>query len=154
MSIQTDNRIEARVDLSGAVPDLYRAMLRLDGAVAKTSLDKDLLNLIQLRASQINRCVYCIDLHTTDARAAGESDQRLHAVGAWAEAPYYTERERMALALTEHITLLSDRGVPDELWEQAGEHFSAEERAELVFAATAINAWNRLAVTTRMVPGT
>ena len=154
MSTQTEHRMEARVDLHEAVPDLYRAMLRLDGAVAKTSLDKDLLNLIQLRASQINRCVYCIDLHTTDARAAGESEQRLHAVGAWPEAPYYTERERAGLALTEHISLLSERGVPDELWEQVGEHFTPEERSELVFAATVINAWNRLAVTTRMVPGT
>ncbi len=140
--------------ISALAPDMYRAMLALDKAVSKHTLPKPLVELVKLRASQINGCVYCVDSHSTDAKAAGETDFRLHGVVVWQEAPFYTEQERAALALTEAMTRLPDQydRVPDAVWELAGKHFTETELAELVMVITMINAWNRIGVTTRMTP--
>nr|SBO91176.1 4-carboxymuconolactone decarboxylase domain/alkylhydroperoxidase AhpD family core domain protein [Nonomuraea gerenzanensis] len=130
----------------------YQAMAGLDGFVARSTLPKPLLELIRLRASQINGCVYCVDMHSSDAKAAGESDTRLHAVAVWREAPFFDERERAAVAFTEAATRLSTHDVTDEIWEAAAGCFTEEELAALVVAVATINAWNRMGVATRMTP--
>jgi AhpD family alkylhydroperoxidase len=116
-------------------------------------LDPPLRELVNLRASILNGCAYCVDMHTKDARKAGESEQRLYAVAAWHEAPFFDDRERAALALTDAVTLITDGHVPREVWDQAAAHFEAAELAQLVWAITSINSWNRIAVSTRMLPG-
>jgi len=126
------------------------AMLRLEGSI---ELDGRVHNLIQLRASQINGCAFCIDMHWKEARAAGESEERLYSLDAWRESPLYEARERAALELCEAITRIGDGHVPDEVWDTASEQFDDEEIAQLVFACTAINAWNRLCIATRVEPG-
>jgi AhpD family alkylhydroperoxidase len=125
-------------------------MLALDGAI---ELDSALRDLVSLRASILNGCAYCVDMHTLDAAARGESTQRLHGVAAWHEAPFFTERERAALLLTDAVTLLADSHVPRDVWDAAREHFDDEEITQLLWAIATINAWNRLAVSTRMLPG-
>ncbi|MGK5533175.1 carboxymuconolactone decarboxylase family protein [Streptomyces sp. URMC 129] len=141
-----------RMDLSQAAPAVYRAMRTLDGA-ARQGLDTTLLELVKIRASQLNHCAFCIAMHTKDARAAGETEERLYLLNAWEEVPgAYTERERAALALTEAITLLTDGFVPDEVYERAAKHFPEKELAHLIGAIVTINAWNRIAVSTRMTP--
>jgi AhpD family alkylhydroperoxidase len=143
-----------RMKISALAPSMYRAMLALDKAVSQHTLPKPLVELVKLRASQINGCAYCVDSHSTDAKAAGETDVRLHGVVVWQEAPFYTEQERAALALTESMTRLPDTydRVPDAVWENASRHFTETELAELVMAITMINAWNRIGVSTRMTP--
>lgn len=131
-------------------PDAYRAMSRLSQSV---ELDHGLSNLIDIRASQINGCAFCLDMHWKDARAAGESEERLSMLPAWRESPLFDGREQAALALTEAMTLISDGHVPDEVWDEANAQFGTEELAQLVFAITAINAWNRLQITSRVEPG-
>lgn len=131
-----------------------KAMLALESYVAGSGLERSLLELIKTRASQINGCAYCIDMHTKDARAAGESEQRLYALSAWRETPFYSDRERAALAWVEAITLLAETGVPDDVYEQARACFTERELVDLTMAAIAINGWNRLAVGFRTVPGT
>jgi AhpD family alkylhydroperoxidase len=116
-------------------------------------LDITLANLVRLRASLINGCAFCIDMHWKDARAAGESEERLYSLNAWRESPLYEERERAALALTEAITLIADGHLPDEIWDEARAYLSESELANLVFETTAINAWNRLMITARVQPG-
>jgi AhpD family alkylhydroperoxidase len=140
--------------ISAVAPEMYRAMLALDKAVARHTLPQPLVELVKLRASQINGCVYCVDSHSSDAKAAGETDARLHGVVVWHEAPFYNEQERAALALTEAMTRLPDGGdrVPDSVWEHAAKHFTEAELAELVMVITLINAWNRIGVTMRMTP--
>ena len=125
-------------------------MVALDNAI---ELDSALRDLVSLRASILNGCAYCVDMHTLDARSRGESEQRLYAVAAWHEAPFFSERERAALALTDAVTLISDGHVPREVFDAAREQFDDEELAQLLWAITAINAWNRVAVSTRMLPG-
>jgi AhpD family alkylhydroperoxidase len=147
-------QMKARLELDELFPEAYRAMCRFDSAAAKTTLEPGLLDLLKTRASQLNGCAYCLDMHTKDARAGGESEMRLYALNAWRETAFFSERERAALELTEAITLLAESRVPDEVWERAAKHFDDEELAALVFAVTVINSWNRLAVATRMVPGT
>jgi AhpD family alkylhydroperoxidase len=110
--------------------------------------------LVKTRASQLNRCAYCIDMHSKDARAAGETEQRLYALSAWRETPFYTDRERAALAWTDAVTLISDASVPDDLYEEARRQFSEKELVDLTLALVAINAWNRLGISFRTVPGT
>jgi|SRR6266566_3853504 len=141
-----------RMDLQRLSPRFYRAMLALDSASA-AGPDKALLELMRIRASQINGCAYCIDMHTKDARARGETEQRIYGLSAWRETPYYTERERAALALTEAITLVSESRVGDDVYEQAAKQFTEEELAQLISLVVTINAWNRIAVTTRITPG-
>jgi AhpD family alkylhydroperoxidase len=130
------------------------AMNALDSAVADTPLDPKLRELVRLRASQINGCAYCVDMHSQDALRGGDTELRVHGVVAWRHAPYYTPQERAALALTEAITLIAG-GVPEDVWTEAERHFEPAELAALVWAIVVINAWNRLAVPTGdPVPGT
>jgi AhpD family alkylhydroperoxidase len=129
-------------------PDAYRAMAAFDGSI---ELDSALRELVKIRASQLNGCAYCIALHTPDARKAGESEQRLYALAAWHESLLFTERERVALKLTDGITGIGESGVPDAVYERAASEFSTAELANLIFAITAINAWNRIAVTSGLV---
>jgi AhpD family alkylhydroperoxidase len=128
-------------------PDGYRALQRLSETVKGSGLEPALLELVKLRASQINGCAYCIDMHTKDARRAGESEQRLYALSAWRETPFFTDRERGALALTEAVTLVAETHVPQAAIDEAASMFSPEERTRLVYAIIEINAWNRLAIT-------
>ena len=129
-------------------------MSGLEAYVHQTGLDRPLLELVKLRASLINGCAYCVDMHTKVARSLGESEQRLYAVSLWRECPYYSERERAALAWTEAITLVSVDHVPDETYELVLPHFSGKELVDLTLAIVAINGWNRLAIAFRTVPGT
>jgi AhpD family alkylhydroperoxidase len=140
---------EPRMEIARAAPQLHRALIALGNEV---ELDPGLRELVNLRASILNGCAYCIDMHTRVARRVGESERRLHAVAAWHEAPFFDERERAALALTDAVTLISDEHVPRDVWEEASAHFETDELAQLVWAITVINAWNRIAITTRMLP--
>ncbi|WP_198943027.1 carboxymuconolactone decarboxylase family protein [Actinophytocola xanthii] len=148
----TTFQVPERMNFSAVAPQVFKAVLALDAA-ARRGVDPVLVELVQIRASQINRCAYCIDYHTTDARKAGETEDRIYQLSAWEEASVYTGRERAALALTEAVTRLPD-GVPDEVYEQAAEHFADEELAQLVAVILTVNAWNRMNVTTRKTPGT
>ena len=142
-----------RMDLKSLAPRVYKAMIALDAAAGE-GLEPALKELVRVRASQLNGCVYCIDMHSTDARAGGESEQRLYALPAWPEAPFYTERERAALALTDAMTLLSETRVPDDVYYRAAKHFDQQELAQLISLVLTINAWNRIGVTCRLEPGT
>ncbi|GLX00051.1 alkyl hydroperoxide reductase AhpD [Microtetraspora sp. NBRC 16547] len=134
-------------------PEIYRAMVALNRTISESGLEDSLQALVKIRASQINGCAFCIDMHTLDARAAGETEQRIYALPAWAETPFFTARERAALALTEAITLISATRVPDDVYAEAAQEFDEQELARLIWAITAINAWNRIAISTRMVAG-
>jgi AhpD family alkylhydroperoxidase len=142
-----------RVAVKRRTPDIYQAMLNLDAAVSGSGLERSLLELVRVRASQINGCAFCLDMHTIDARAAGETEQRLYTLSAWRETPFFTERERAALELTEAVTLIAGNGVSNEVYARAAESFSEEELAKLIWAITVINAWNRIGVATHMEPG-
>ncbi|MFF8969592.1 carboxymuconolactone decarboxylase family protein [Streptomyces sp. NPDC014995] len=134
-------------------PEVFKAMIRLDAA-ARKGLDPRLLELVKIRASQINRCALCVDMHSKDALAAGESVERIIQLSAWEESEhFYTGRELAALALTEAVTVLTDGFVPDAVYERAAGHFAEDELAQLIAAITVINAWNRFGVTCRLVPG-
>jgi len=143
-----------RINYAKVTPEGYRAMSGLERYVRGSGLEPSLLELVKLRASQINGCAYCIDMHWKDARARGESEQRLYGLMAWRESPYYTERERAALAWTEAVTLIADSHVPDELYEEVRQSFTETELVNLTFALVAINGWNRLAISFRTEPGT
>lgn len=153
-TLNTPVQIPARMAPKKLTPDSYRAMIALDGAAAAASLETPLQELVRIRASQLNGCVYCIDMHTTDARNAGETEQRLYALSAWQESSQFTARERAALRLTEAVTLIADSHVPDADYAAAAAEFTEVELAELLWTIIVINAWNRLAVTSRLVPGT
>src|SRR5689334_22722908 len=139
-----------RLQLAEVAPRQLGALLRMTPA---NPIDPKLGNLIDIRASQINGCAFCLDMHVKDAKALGETDERLYMVAAWREANCYDARERAALALTEAMTLIADRGVPDDVWEQAKDEFDPEELGHVIFAIVQINAWNRLNVTVRTEPG-
>ena len=143
-----------RIDLQKAAPGAYRAMLGLENYIAHCSVEKPLIEIVKMRASQINGCAYCIDMHSKDARAAGETEQRLYGLDAWRETPFYSDRERAALAWTEAVTLVHQTHVPDDVFEQVRQQFNETEIADLTFVIAAINAWNRLAISLRAVPGT
>jgi len=142
-----------RLNFKRLVPAAYRAMLALESYVHETGLESSLLELVKMRASQINGCAYCLDMHSKDARAAGETEQRLYVLNAWREAPFYTDRERAALAWTEAVTLVNESHVPEDVYQQARAHFSEEELVNLTIAIVAINGWNRLEVSFRGIPG-
>lgn len=143
----------ARLRWAQHAPEVHKAMLRLDTA-ARQGLDPTLYELVKIRASQVNRCAFCLDMHTKDALAAGESVERIVQLSAWEESRhFYTQKELAALALTEAVTVLTDGFVPDEVYEQAAKHFDEAELAQLIAAIAVINTWNRFAVTTRMTPG-
>ncbi|MEU1042426.1 carboxymuconolactone decarboxylase family protein [Streptomyces sp. NPDC005551] len=142
-----------RLEWAKLVPDVYKAMVKLDAA-ARQGLDPLLLELVKVRASQLNHCAFCLDMHTKDALAAGESVERLVQLSAWEESRhFYTEKELAAIALTEAVTVLTDGFVPDEVYASAAKHFEETELAQLIAAITVINAWNRFGVTCRLVPG-
>ena len=142
--------VEQRLPLATLARRPFATLVRLDQSI---ELDPTLRELLKVRASQINGCAFCIDMHWTDARAAGESEQRLYSLDAWRESSVYSERERAALALCDAITLVSTTHVPDDVWDAAEALFGPDELAQLVFAVIAINAWNRLAITSRTPPG-
>jgi len=139
-----------RLDIASLAPAQYKAMVTLDRSI---TLDLRLRELIKVRASQINGCAYCIDMHWKDARAAGVSEERLYMLNAWSESEQYTDREKVALELCEAMTLIATSNVPDDVWARVSAHFDQEELAQLVFAITAINSWNRVAITCRAEPG-
>ncbi|MEU2384270.1 carboxymuconolactone decarboxylase family protein [Streptomyces sp. NPDC012461] len=142
-----------RLDWAALAPDVYKAMVRLDAASRK-GLDPTLLELVKIRASQLNHCAFCLDMHSKDALAAGESVERIVQLAAWEESPhFYTEKELAAIELTEAVTVLTDGFVPDEVYGRAAAHFEEAELAQLVAAITVINAWNRFGVTCRLTPG-
>src|SRR5215207_6396472 len=143
MTVNTEALV-ARMDLHHEAPALFRAMLAL-GRV-ETSLEPTLRELVKVRASQLNGCAYCLDMHTQDARAVGEREQRLYALSAWRETPFFTPRERAALALAEAMTLLSEGHVPDEVYAAAASQFATGELAELIWQIAIINTWNRVAL--------
>jgi len=145
--------MKERLNYSKVAPEALNAMLALEKYVHGSVLERPLYELVKTRASQINGCAFCLDMHTKDARKAGETEQRLYALSAWRETPFYTERERVALAWTEALTLISENDVSDELYENVSKHFSEGERVALTMAIIAINGWNRLAISFRTVPG-
>jgi AhpD family alkylhydroperoxidase len=149
MPTTTESR--SRIDVNRDARDLYRAYLGLDRAVGESAVPRELAELVRIRASQLNGCAYCIDMHTRDALAGGDSQQRLFATAAWRESPLFSDRERAALALTEAVTLISDPRGLDDAYEAAANHFAADELAALLYAIVTINGWNRLAVTTHMI---
>jgi AhpD family alkylhydroperoxidase len=146
--------LRQRIEYARTVPGGYRAMLALNEFVETCGLEHSLLELVKIRASQMNGCAYCLDMHTIDARAAGETEQRIYLLDAWREAPFYSDRERAALAWTEALTLVGETHVPDEVYDEARRHFSEEELVKLTWAVVVINGWNRLAVAFRSQPGT
>jgi AhpD family alkylhydroperoxidase len=146
--------MKARINYGKAAPGVYDAMDALDQYLQKSELERSLITLIQLRASQINGCAYCLDMHWKDLRAIGETEQRLYSLDAWRECPYYTDRERAALAWTEAVTLVAHGHVSDAVYEEVRPHFSEKELSDLTLAIATINAWNRLSIAARIVPGT
>ncbi|GAP96630.1 carboxymuconolactone decarboxylase family protein [Leptolyngbya sp. NIES-2104] len=145
--------MQARLDLN-ANPAAYRAMLQLEQYVQGSGINPTLLELIKIRASQINGCAFCIDMHTKDARLHGETEQRIYALNGWRETPFFTPEERAALALTEAVTLIATNPVSDALYKEVSQHFSPEQIANLLMAIVTINGWNRIAIAARTVPGT
>ena len=141
-----------RLDVDALAPRISKTMNALDAATRRTDLEPGLLELVRARASQLNGCAYCVDMHTRDALAGGDSQRRLFALPVWRETPFFTERERAALALTEAATRLTDGPVSDEVYDKAAEHFSDEDLAGLIWVIAVINAWNRLGATARPWP--
>ena len=145
--------MSARIDYPKVSPQAYMAMRGLEAYVRQSGLDPRLLELVKTRASQINGCAYCIDMHTKDARAHGETEQRLYALSAWRETPFFSERERAALAWTEVVTLIADGPVEEEDYEDVRQHFDEKALVDLTLAIVAINGWNRLAIPFGSEPG-
>ena len=145
--------MQPRVNWPKLVPDAYQALVALERYTRGCGMDQRLLDLVRLRASQVNHCAYCIDMHWKDLRADGETEQRLYGLIAWRETPYFTDRERTALEWTEAVTLLTDGFVPDDVYERAHTQFTDDELVKLTTTITAINAWNRMCVSMRTVPG-
>ena len=145
--------MKARIDPKHVNPGIIQAMLGLERQIRRAGLDGKLLDLVRMRASQINGCAYCLDMHSKDARANGETEQRLYGLEAWRETPYYSARERAALEWTESLTLVAETHAPDEVYERVRAQFSEDEVQHLTLAIVAINGWNRLNVAARTVPG-
>jgi AhpD family alkylhydroperoxidase len=145
--------VKSRINYPKAAPGVYDAMDGLDRYLSRCGLEPMLLCLVQLRASQINGCAYCLDMHWKDLRAAGEGEQRLYSLDAWRESPYYSDRERAALGWTEAVTRLSEGQVPQSAYEDARPWFSEKELADLTLAIATVNAWNRLSIAARLTPG-
>ncbi|MGH8121784.1 MAG: carboxymuconolactone decarboxylase family protein [Gammaproteobacteria bacterium] len=145
--------MQPRLDVPKVAPDVYKAMSALQACVSQSGLELSLLELVRTRASQINHCAFCLDMHTKDARARGETEQRLYTLVAWQETPFFTARERAALAWTEALTNVAETQVPDDVYDIARKHFTEKELVDLSLAIVAINGWNRLSVAFRKVPG-
>jgi AhpD family alkylhydroperoxidase len=146
--------MDPRIDYPKAAPGVFEAMRGLSSYLRNCGLEESLVNLVCLRASQINGCAYCLDMHWKDLKAAGEAEQRLYGLDAWEESPYYSDRERAALAWTDSVTNIREGHVPDEVYDQVRKFFSEKELADLTLAVTAINGWNRLNIAARTVAGT
>ena len=145
--------MKPRMNYYQAAPETLKAMVAVEDVIKASGLELSLIELVKTRASQINGCAYCLDMHTKDARAEGETEQRLYALSAWEETPFFTERERAALAWTEAVTRVAESRVPDAVYEQARRQFTEKELADLTFAIVAINGWNRLAIAFRAEAG-
>jgi AhpD family alkylhydroperoxidase len=145
--------MQPRINYSSVSPGALQAMFGLESYLKECGLEQSLLELVKLRASQINGCAYCIDMHTKDARARGETEQRLYLLNAWREAPFYSEREQAALEWTEAVTLITEGHVPDEVFERVRKQFAEKELADLTLAVVAINGWNRLSISFRTPAG-
>ncbi len=146
--------MEPRLDYKKVAPAAFQAMLAFEDYVHDCGLDPKLLELVKIRVSQINGCAYCLDMHTKDARAQGETEQRIYALDAWRKTPFFTDRERAVLAWAEAVTLVASSQLPDEVYEGMGHHFTELEMVNFTAAVVAINGWNRLAISFRSVPGT
>ena len=146
--------MQPRLDFTKVSPGALKSMLDIETYVERTGLERPLLHLIQMRASQINGCAYCLDMHSKNARAEGETEQRLYELDAWRETPFYSPRERAALAWTEALTRIGETHAPDDVYEEVHAQFSDRELADLTLAIVAINGWNRLAIGFRAEPGT
>ncbi len=144
--------MKPRMNFYQAAPDTVNALMALENQVASSGLEQSLIELVKTRASQINGCAYCINMHTQDARKHGETEQRLYLVNAWREAPVYSERERAALAWTDAVTLISETHAPDDVYQDVRAHFSEAETVNLTMLIATINAWNRLAISFRAMP--
>jgi AhpD family alkylhydroperoxidase len=144
--------MKARIDYAKRAPGAFQAMVGLETYLRKCGLEASLLHLLKLRASQINGCAFCIDMHTDEALADGENPKRLFMLSVWDETPMFTEREQAALAWTEAVTLIADGGVSDDIYAKAAQHFSEEELVNLTLAVAAINAWNRFSITFKVPP--
>ncbi|MDR5728282.1 MAG: carboxymuconolactone decarboxylase family protein [Terriglobia bacterium] len=145
--------MQPRLEYAKASPEVAKAMIQLESVVRRSGVDPRLLELIKIRASQINGCAYCIDMHTKDARAKGETEQRIYALNAWRETPFFSDKERAALAWTEAITNIQTGHAPDAVYGELSRNFSEGEMVNLTLAITTINAWNRIAIAFRSVPG-
>lgn len=144
--------MQTRLDFMAADKEAVRALMGIENHINKGTLDIQLKELVRLRASQINGCAFCLDMHVADARRAGENERRLATVSAWRETPFFSDRERAALAWTESLTTISDNHVPDSIWEDVRAHFSDAELVELTLLITSINSWNRFAIAFRKMP--
>lgn len=144
--------MQTRLDFFAANKDVVKAMMGVENQINQGSLDIILKELVRLRASQINGCAFCLDMHVTDARKAGETERRMATVTAWREAPFFTDRERAALEWTESLTLVAQTHVPDDVWETVRAHFTDSELMELTLLVTSINSWNRFAIAFRKIP--
>lgn len=146
--------MKKRIDYFAASPNAMKGMLEIEKFISTANIDKKLLELVKTRASQLNRCAYCLDMHTKDARIAGETEQRLYTLPAWRETPFFSEKERAALAWTEALTLLPTNDVSDAVYDEIKKHFTDKELVDLTMAIVAINGWNRLSVGFRTIAGT
>ena len=146
--------MKSRIDFTRVSPQVLKPLFALGVQIEAAGLEHSLLELVKMRASQLNGCAYCLDMHSKDARAAGETEQRLYLLDAWREAPFYSERERAALEWTEAVTLVRDGHVPDDVYESVRGHFSEEELVNLTLAVVAINGWNRIQISFRAEAGT
>ncbi|CAM3593126.1 carboxymuconolactone decarboxylase family protein [Marinicrinis lubricantis] len=144
--------MEVRVNHAKVNPDAYQTMRKLEDFISKSGLDRTLYELIKIRASQLNGCAFCLNMHIKELRSMGEKPQRIDLISVWREAPVYTEKEKAALELTEAVTLISERGVPDDLYRRVREHFDESAYVTLIMAMNTINAWNHLAISTGMFP--
>jgi AhpD family alkylhydroperoxidase len=144
--------MEQRLDFYKANPAAIKALLGVEERIGKSALEKSLTELVRVRASQINGCAFCVDMHTSDARKSGETERRLATVVVWRETPFFTDRERAALEWTEALTLVSQEHVPDAVWNAVRPHFSDEELVDLTLLVSSINAWNRFAISFRKMP--
>ncbi|MBD1382810.1 carboxymuconolactone decarboxylase family protein [Metabacillus arenae] len=145
--------MKQRINHLRTAPEAINLILQLEEYKKTTGFDKKLIELIKIRASQINGCAYCLDMHTKDARAIGETEQRIYCLNAWRESPFYSEEERAALELTEAVTTISVSGVPDDLYERVRHHFDEKQYVDLVFLIITINGWNRLSISVNNIPG-
>ncbi|MFC7391749.1 carboxymuconolactone decarboxylase family protein [Scopulibacillus cellulosilyticus] len=142
-----------RINAAKAAPEAYKIMHQFEKYAKTTGFDQSLIELIKIRASQINGCAFCLDMHTKDARANGETEQRIYCLNAWRESPFYSDAERAALELTEAVTLVADKRVPDELYHRVRQHFDEKQYVDLIIIINTINSWNRLSISMNSVPG-